>query len=197
MPLSRPVIDALMYWPRLGGTPAIETDVGVLVPLFNELLDRLPWWNRDWRVIEVRPGYPFRMTSGNVVEEINEVDVPGTLGTDAGATLPLTARVRFTGDRLLRFEVKAGAAVITPGLAAPGEREPHPFGAVLAVLMQTRRISHKELAMRCGRAMSTIAKVLRGCPPTRRLAAELATALDMPKTDLFAIAGLEPPAPED
>lgn len=70
--------------------------------------------------------------------------------------------------------------------------ERHPFGSVLGTLMELRGISVKEMAVRCGRSMSTIDIVRSGgWNPHRIPVAELAEALDMSEEDLLAIAGLD------
>lgn len=189
------MIEALTYWPGL--VHAVEptpVDLGVLPPLFNELLDEWPWWDRAWRVTRVEPARPREIARDEprAVSRFTEVTVPGTVSRDAGKTLPMSARVRFSDDQLIRFQAKIGDIVIGPGSAAAGVPEPHPFGSVLATLMDLRGISVQEMAVRCARSMSTINMVRSGgWNPHQILVAELAEALEMSEKDLLTIAGLD------
>ncbi|MFI7431264.1 helix-turn-helix domain-containing protein [Micromonospora sp. NPDC049836] len=193
-PLSPAVIEALTYWPGIVHPVApTPVDLGVLPTWFNELLDEWPWWDRAWRVTRVEPAHPCEIARDEprAVSRFTEVTVPGTVSRHAGDTLPLSARVRFSDDLLIRFQAKVGDVVIGPGSAAAGVPERHPFGSVLGTLMDLRGISVREMAVRCGRSMSTINMVRSGSwNPHRILVAELAEALDMSEEDLLAIAGL-------
>jgi hypothetical protein len=193
--LSPAVIEALTYWPDVAhAVPPEPVDLRVLPPLFNELLDEWPWWDRTWRVSEVRPAWPREIVRDEPpgVSMFIEVTVPGTVTRDTADALPLSARVRFRDDRLTLFQAKIGHVVVGPGSAVTGAPEPHPFGPVLSALMDWRGISVKEMAIRCKRSMSTIMMVRAGVwNPYRVLVAELATALDMPEKDLLAVAGLD------
>lgn len=193
--LSPAVIEALTYWPGIVHAVApTPVDLGVLPPLFNELLDEWPWWDRAWRVTRVEPARPREIAQDEprAVSRFTEVTVPGTVSRDAGDTLPMSARVRFSDDQLIRFQAKIGDIVIGPGSAAAGVPEPHPFGSVLATLMDLRGISVKEMAVRCARSMSTINMVRSGgWNPHQILVAELAEALEMSEKDLLTIAGLD------
>ncbi|MEU2130629.1 hypothetical protein [Streptomyces sp. NPDC018352] len=65
--LTVDVIAALTYWPGIirGGqeNPPDPVDPTVLPPFFNEVLQDLPWWNRDWKVSHVEPGLPLEIGS--------------------------------------------------------------------------------------------------------------------------------------
>ncbi|MBU2669298.1 helix-turn-helix domain-containing protein [Actinoplanes bogorensis] len=188
--LSPAVVEALTFWPRL--TQATGVDVSVLVPFFNELLGEWPFWDSRWRVTRAGHAYPYEIAKDEErsVSRFTEVSVPGEVGHDDGRALPWVARVRFTGDRLVRFEAKVGAAVIGPALTEPGRPEPNPFGAVLTRLMEARGLTRHDMAVRCRRAQSTIVGVMRGASnPHRILLTEMAAALEMPEADLLAIAG--------
>jgi hypothetical protein len=195
--LTAAVTAALTYWPGVvHAEPPTPADLGVLPPLFDELLGEWPWWDRAWRVTRVEPAHPRQVAADDerAFSLFTEVTVPGTISRDGGDTLPFAARVRFRDDRLIRFEAKAGEVIIRPGLAAAGEPEPHPFGAVLGRLMDLRGISRREMAERCFRSQSTIAMLRAGVwNPDRKLVAELAAALDLSEQDLLAIAGLDGP----
>ncbi|MGW3327215.1 hypothetical protein [Streptomyces virginiae] len=39
--------------------PPDPVDLTVLPLCFNEVLQDLPWWNRDWKVSHVEAGLPF------------------------------------------------------------------------------------------------------------------------------------------
>jgi hypothetical protein len=111
---------------------------------------------------------------------------------DTDRTLPFFARVRFEGDRLLRFHAKVADTVVGPALAEAGAPEPHPFGAVLHKLMDNRGVSVRDLAQRTGRAMSTIHSARAGGRnPHPVLVAEIARALGIPEADLAAVAGVD------
>ncbi|OJF12090.1 hypothetical protein BG844_22615 [Couchioplanes caeruleus subsp. caeruleus] len=168
--------------------------LAVLPSFFNDLLGELPWWNGIWRVIHVEPAHPREIASDHdrQMNRCTEVSVPGTLSGDPGQTLPFFGRVRFQGDRLLRFQAKIADTVVGPALAEAGTPEPHPFGAALRKLMDNRGVSVKDLAMRTARAMSTINAVQTGWHnPHPVLIREIARALDIPEADLAAIAGVD------
>ena len=180
------MIEALTYRPGIAhAVPPAPVDLSVLPPFFNELLDEFPWWDRAWRVSEVQPG------RRRAHPPSTEVSLPGTVGRDTGETLPFSARVRFSQDRLTWFQAKVDHVVIGPARAAAGEPEPHPFGAVFAALMDRRGISEDQMARRSFLARSTIRMLRHGIwNPHRDQVAALAVALDMPEQDLLAIAGL-------
>jgi hypothetical protein len=189
------VQNALTYWPRIVHTKRSKAvDLAVLPPFFNSLLAELPWWNSTWKVMQVEPAYPRELASNDDRQKnmSTEVSVPGTMGDGAGQTLPFFGRVRFEGNRLLRFQAKIADTILGPALAEAGTPEPHPFGAVLRQLMDNRGVSVKELAVRTGRAMSTINAARTGWRnPHPVLVHEIARALGIPKEDLAAIAGLD------
>jgi hypothetical protein len=137
---------------------AVSVDLAVLPPFFNGLLDELPWWAGTWRVTQVEPAKPHEFASHHDRQRyrFTEVSVPGTLSDGAGLTFPFVARVRFEGDRLLRFQAKIADMIVGPALSEAGAPERHPFGVVLRRLMDSRGLSVKDLAMQTGRAMSTI-----------------------------------------
>jgi hypothetical protein len=197
--LSEPVLAALSYWPanRAGAEPA---DLSVLPPFLDELFDRWPWWDRSWRVTAVEPARAAVQESGlpRSARPYSQVYLAGTIARDTGETLPLSAKIWFSGTRLLRVEAKVGDVVIGPAVFPAGEPEKYPFGALLGSLMTSRGVSVTELARRTERAMSTIAAVASGYrPPSRSLVEDIAAALGIPAADLLAISGLEllgPPA---
>jgi hypothetical protein len=193
--LTPAVLKALTYWPGIMHLEKPEpVDLAVLPPFFNDLLGELPWWKTAWQVTQVEPARPCEFASDHDRRKnrFTEVSVPGTLGGDAGRTLPFFARVRFEGDRLLRFQAKIAAMVVGPALAEAGAPEPHPFGAVLRKLMDNRGVSVKELAIRTARAMSTINAARTGWRnPHPVLVQEIARALGIPEADLAAVAGVE------
>ncbi|MEV6814808.1 hypothetical protein [Micromonospora sp. NPDC051296] len=188
---------ALMYWPGIVHTKRPEpVDLAVLPPFFNDLLTELSWWHSDWQVTQVEAAYPREVASNHDRQRnaFTEVTVPGTLEGRAGQTLPFVGRVRFKGNRLLRFQAKVADTIIGPALAKAGAPEPHPFGAVLCRLMDSRGVSMKELAVRTGRAMSTINAARTGWHnPYPVLVGEIAGALGIPEADLAAIAGVDAP----
>ncbi|GIH16634.1 helix-turn-helix domain-containing protein [Rugosimonospora africana] len=162
--------------------------------ILNDLLGELPWWNSTWRVTQVEPADPREVASDHDRQKnrVTEVSVPGTLAGDAGQTLPFFARVRFEGNRLLRFQAKTADTVIGPALAEAGAPEPHPFGAVLRKLMDNRGVSVRKLAMDTGRAMSTTNAARTGWHnPHPVLVREIARALGIPEADLAAVAGVD------
>ncbi|MEU4427844.1 helix-turn-helix transcriptional regulator [Actinoplanes sp. NPDC024001] len=193
--LTPVVLQALTYWPGIVHAKAPKpADLTVLPPFFNGLLSELPWWNTTWRVLDVEPAKPREFASDHDRQKNRfiEVSVPGTLGDGAGQTLPFFARVRFEGDRLLRFQAKIADTVVGPALGEAGSHEPHPFGAVLRKLMDNRGLSVKDVARRTYRAMSTIhAAQSGGRNPHPVLVREIAGALDIPEADLTAIAGVD------
>jgi hypothetical protein len=186
---------ALTYWPDIVHTKRPEpVDLAVLPPFFNHLLAELPWWNSAWQVTQVEPAYPREVASNDDRQKnrFTEVSVPGTLGGSAGQTLPFFGRVRFEGNLLLRFHAKIADTIVGPALAEAGAPEPHPFGAVLRKLMDSRGVSVKELALRTARAMSTIHAARTGWHnPHPVLVHEIARALSVPEEDLAAIAGVD------
>lgn len=193
--LTPAVVEALTYWPSLVHAEEPKpVDLAVLPPFFNGLLSELPWWDSAWRVTHVEPAKPREFASDHERQRnrFTEVSVPGTLDGGAGQTLPFHGRVRFEGDRLLRFQAKIGDAIIGPALSAAGTHEPHQFGAVLRKLMDSRGLSVKDVARLTSRAMSTIyAAQSGGRNPHPILVREIARALDIPEADLVAIAGVD------
>jgi hypothetical protein len=196
--LSADVIAALTYWPGsiVPGRkfPRNPVDLTALPTFFNDMLQDLPWWNRDWKVTHVEPGEPLEIASDHDRSntKFTEVSVPGTVSSDSGETLPFVAKVRFESDRLIRFQAKIGDIVLGPAHAPAGKLEPHPFGKVFTRLMDLRGIPVREMAMQTYRSMSTI-QMLRGgrLNPRPVLAKEIATVLHLSQEDIAAIAGLD------
>jgi hypothetical protein len=173
----------------------VPADLSVLPPFLDELLGELPWWNRAWRVSEVGPAYPNAVPHPKPagVAQFVEVTVPGSVNGDGTEGLPFSARLRFADDRLLRWQVKVGDAVIGPGLAPAGEPEPHPFGPVFRGLMEVRGLSVRQAARQSLRAESSIKRLRVGnLIPHPALVADVARALEMPAEDLAVVAGLDP-----
>ncbi|MFD0144200.1 MULTISPECIES: helix-turn-helix domain-containing protein [unclassified Streptomyces] len=196
--LTVDVIAALRYWPGViwGGqkNPPDPVDVTVLPPFFNEVLQDLPWWNRDWKVIHIEPGLPVEIGSDHHghPSEFIEVSVPGTVGSGGDERLPFVAKVGFAGDRLIRFQAKIGDVVLGPAVAPAGRLEPHPFATVLTRLMNLRGIPVKAMARETARSMSTIHMLRNGSlNPDPSLTQEIAKVLDMCEADVRVIAGLE------
>ncbi|GAA0445712.1 hypothetical protein GCM10009531_40750 [Actinoplanes capillaceus] len=187
-PLSEAEIAALRYWPRYARTGPTPVDGDVLVPLLGELLEELPWWDRAWRVTSAGHADPVDMTRIDVVPDPVEVAVPGTVGRDGADELPLSARIRIHGDRLVRFEVKVGDLVIAPGREPAGTPERHRFGVVLTALMTSHGISRREMARRCGLAASTIAAAMGGRRPHERVITSVAPEVGMTVEDMTALA---------
>lgn len=196
--LTAEVIVALRYWPDVIHSsqkhPPDPADLTVLPPFFNEVLQDLPWWNRDWKVSDVEPGVPLEIESDHdrSTTRFTEVSVPGTAGSGSGESLPFVAKIRFTGDQLIRFQAKIGDMVLGPADAPAGRLEPHPFAAVFSRLMDLRGIPVKDMARQTARSMSTIHLLRSGrLNPHPVLAKEIAKALDMSEADINAIAGLD------
>ncbi|MFD0567942.1 helix-turn-helix domain-containing protein [Kitasatospora saccharophila] len=165
----------------------------VLLPFFNEVLQDLPWWNRDWKVNRVQPGLPAE-TGDHLCDpavRFTEVSIPGTVASGTGESLPFVAKVGFTGDRLIRFQAKIGDIVIGPAIAPAGQSEPHPFGRMLAGLMDLRGIPVRDMARAAGLSMSTIHMLRHGDNPTLAQVRLIAGILDMSKADVRIIAGLD------
>ncbi|MER7849789.1 XRE family transcriptional regulator [Kitasatospora sp. NPDC096077] len=196
--LTADVIAALRYWPGIiwGGqkNPPDPVDITVLPPFFNEVLQDLPWWNRDWRVDHVEPGKPLETGRGRygLLSTYVEVFVPGTVGSGGGESLPFVAKVGFAGERLVGFQAKIGDVVLGPATVPAGRPEPHPFARLFTGLMDLRGISVKEMALATARSMSTI-HMLRGgsTNPDPELVQEVAWALGMTEADVRVIAGLD------
>ncbi|SDT29850.1 hypothetical protein SAMN05216371_1814 [Streptomyces sp. TLI_053] len=196
--LTADVIAALTYWPetihRDGKWPPDPVDLTVLPPFFTEVLQELPWWNRDWRVTDVEPGRPLEIASDHrgLPYRFTEVSVPGTAGSSGGESLPLVAKVGFAGNCLVRFQAKIGDVALGPATAPAGQLEPHPFARVLAGLMDLRGIPVRTMARGTARSMSTIHMLRRGVlNPEPLLAEEVAKVLDMSEADVKVIAGLD------
>ncbi|MFB7373993.1 XRE family transcriptional regulator [Streptomyces sp. NPDC056222] len=196
--LTVDVIAALTYWPGViwGGqkNPPDPVDVAVLPPFFNEVLQDLPWWNRDWKVTHIEPGLPLEIGSDlhGHPAGFTEVSVPGTVGSGGDERLPFVAKVGFAGDRLIRFQAKIGDVVLGPAVAPAGRLEPHPFARVLTRLMNLRGIPVKVMAREAARSMSTIHMLRSGrLNPDPSLTQEIAKVLDMCEADVRVIAGLE------
>ncbi|MFI8368466.1 helix-turn-helix transcriptional regulator [Streptomyces sp. NPDC085466] len=195
--LTADVIAALRYWPGViwGGQPypPDPVDMTILPPFFNEVLQDLPWWNRDWRVDSVQPGLPAETGDHRCDPAVRftEVSIPGTVASGNGETLPFVAKVGFTGDRLIRFHVKIGDVVIGPSVNPAGQAEPHPFGRMLTGLMNLRGISVGEMAKAAGLSMSTIHMLRSGHNPSLLQARLIAGILDMSEADVKVIAGLD------
>ncbi|WP_155370223.1 helix-turn-helix domain-containing protein [Catellatospora vulcania] len=193
--LEPAVLQALNYWPRYRDIERRQqVDLTVLLPFFDGLLLELPWWNPVWRVTHVEPADPHEFPSEHDRQRnrFTEVSVPGTVSPGDGTATAFVGRVRFEGDRLLRFQAKIGDVVLGPALAEAGRTEPHPFGPLLRSLMDNRGLSIKDLARATGRAMSTIAALRGGGhSPHPVIVREVADALDLPAEDLAAIAGVD------
>ncbi|KQX26959.1 hypothetical protein ASD97_38135 [Streptomyces sp. Root63] len=195
--LTADVIAALRYWPGViwGGqkNPPDPVDMTVLPPFFNQTLQDLPWWNRDWKVDRVQPGHPVETGDHRCdpVVRFTEVSIPGTVASDNGESLPLVAKVGFTGDQLVRFQAKIGDVVIGPAVAPAGRSEPHPFGRMLTGLMDQRGIPVRDMARAAGLSLSTIHMLRRGHNPNLLQARLIAGILDMSEADVSVIAGLD------
>lgn len=196
--LSVDVIAALTYWPGSiwGGqkNPPDPVDLAVLPSFFNEVLQELPWWNRDWQISHVEPGLPLEIGSDHHghPSTFTEVSVPGTVGSDGGESLPFVAKVGFAGDQLIRFQAKIGDVVLGPAVAPAGRLEPHPFARVLTGLMNLRGIPVRAMARETARSMSTIHMLRSGRHnPEPPLTQEIAKVLGMSEADVRVIAGLD------
>ncbi|PRX59057.1 hypothetical protein B0I32_121161 [Nonomuraea fuscirosea] len=196
--LTADVIAALRYWPGVihGGqkNPPDPVDLTVLPPFFNEVLQDLPWWNRDWKVSDVEPGIPLEIESDHdrSTTRFTEVSVPGTASASSGESLPFVGKVRFTSDRLIRFQAKIGHMVVSPADTPAGQLEPHPFSAVFSRLMDLRGIPVRDMARQTARSMSTIHMLRNGrLNPHPVLAKEIAEVLGMSEADIHAIASLD------
>ncbi|WP_327074728.1 helix-turn-helix transcriptional regulator [Kitasatospora purpeofusca] len=201
--LTTDVIAALTYWPGIiwvgQKNPPDPVDVTVLPPFFNELLQELPWWNRDWRISDVEPGRPLEINSDHhgLPAAFTEVSVPGTAGSGSGETLPFVAKVGFAGDRLIRFQAKIGEVVLGPAAGPAGQLEPHPFARVLTGLMELRGIPVQEMAVETARSPSTIHMLRNGkLNPKPLLAREVAKVLGMSEADMRVVAGLDDGSPQ-
>ncbi|MFC6020632.1 hypothetical protein ACFP2T_31220 [Plantactinospora solaniradicis] len=196
--LSAAVIAALKYRPGsfVPGRkfPQKPVDLTVLPPFFNDLLQDLPWWNRDWKVTHVEPARPYEVASQHdrSMTRFTEVSVPGIISTDSGDALPFFGKVRIVGNQMIRFQAKIGDMVLGPAQAPAGQPEPHPFGMVFSRLMDLREISVRDAAIHSERSMSTI-NVLRSghLNPHPILVKEIAAVLNMSEDDVAAIAGLD------
>ncbi|GAA1657934.1 helix-turn-helix domain-containing protein [Actinoplanes couchii] len=190
--LSPAVLAALTYLPRFN--QRLEpVDLTPLIPFLNELLDDLPWWNRDYRVTRVELVLPHEIPDypGGRLKRFTEVSVPAMLTDGAGHELPFFGRIRFEGDILRRFEAKVGDTVITPALRPAGVQDPHPFGPLLEALMANRHHSTSDLANGAGLSRSTVRWLgSGGLRPHPNLVRHLAEALGLPEADLAAIAGV-------
>jgi hypothetical protein len=191
--LTPDILEALTFREMVWGEAPPESVNGLLPSFFNELLDELPWWNRDWRVTAARTPrrLGFESDDPGHLSRISVVAVPGTASHPDGRTLLFSGTVRFTGDRLLAFDAKIGDRVITPAVEPADKYEPHPFGAVLTRLMENRELAPGTVARRTFRAQSTIRMAQAGYDPHRVLVAELAKALGLDVADLLAVAGLD------
>ncbi|SEN89737.1 helix-turn-helix domain-containing protein [Actinacidiphila rubida] len=195
--LTADVIAALRYWPGViwvgQKNPPDPVDMTVLPPFFNEVLQGLPWWNRDWKVVRVQPGTPAETGDHrcDAAVRFTEVSIPGTVTAGNGESLPFVAKVGFTGERLIRFQAKIGDVVIGPAVAPAGRSEPHPFGRILTGLMDLRGIPVKDMARAAGLSMSTIHMLRRGDNPHLMLVRRIAGNFDLSEADLRVIAGLD------
>ncbi|MFF6803826.1 XRE family transcriptional regulator [Streptomyces sp. NPDC012616] len=196
--LTLDVIAALMYWPGViwGGqkNPPDPVDLTVLPPFFNDVLQGLPWWNRDWKVSHVEPGLPLEIESDHHghPSTFTEVSVPGTVGSSGGESLAFVAKVGFAGDQLIRLQTKIGDVVLGPAVATAGRLEPHPFARVLTGLMDLRGIPVGVMARETARSMSTIHMLRSGRHnPEPSLTQEIAKVLGMSEADVRVIAGLD------
>ncbi|MGW1186928.1 helix-turn-helix domain-containing protein [Streptomyces sp. NPDC002559] len=169
-------------------------DLTVLPRFFNEVLQELPWWNRDWKVSHVEPGLPLEIESDHHGHPsgFTEVSVPGTVGSGSGKSLPFVAKVGFAGEQLVRFQAKIGDVVLGPAVTPAGRLEPHPFAKVLTGLMDLRGIPVKAMARETARSMSTIHMLRNGRHnPEPLLVQEIARVLGMSEADVEVIAGLD------
>ncbi|MFD0264081.1 XRE family transcriptional regulator [Kitasatospora indigofera] len=195
--LTADVIAALRYWPDVlwagQKNPPDPVDMAVLPPFLNEVLQDLPWWNRDWKVDRVRPGNPDETGDHrrDPAVRFTEVSIPGTVVSGNGESLPFVAKVGFTGDRLIRFQAKIGDVVIGPAVAPAGLPEPHPFGRMLTGLMDLRGIPVRDMARAVGLAASTIHMLRDGHNPDLLQARLIARVLNMSEADVGVIAGLD------
>ncbi|MFG2432996.1 helix-turn-helix domain-containing protein [Streptomyces sp. NPDC048590] len=195
--LTAEVIAALRYWPHTiwvgQKNPPDPVAMAVLPPFFNEVLQDLPWWNREWRVDRVQPGLPNETGDHRCDPAVRftEVSIPGTVASGNGESLPLVAKVGFTGDRLIRFQAHIGDMVIGPAVAPAGQPEPHPFARMLTGLMDLRGISVRDMARATGLSMSTVRMLRRGRNPDLPHARLIAETLNMPEADIRIIAGLD------
>ncbi|MFD0153735.1 XRE family transcriptional regulator [Streptomyces sp. NPDC055721] len=196
--LTADVIAALTYWPGViwGGqkNPPDPVDLTVLPSFFNEVLQELPWWNRDWQISHVEPGLPLEIDSDHHghPSTFTEVAVPGAVGSGGGESLPFIAKVGFAGDQLIRFQAKIGDVVLGPAVAPAGRPEPHPFARVLTGLMDLRGIPVRAMARETARSMSTIHMLRNGRHnPEPLLTQEIAKVLGMSEADVRVIAGLD------
>lgn len=192
------VIAALTYWPGViwvgQKNPPDPVDLSVLPPFFNEVLQGLPWWNRDWKVSDVKPGLPLEIESDHHghPSKFTEVSLPGTVGSGGGESLPLVAKVGFAGDRLIRFQAKIGDVLLGPAVAPAGQLEPHPFARIFTGLMDLRGIPVGVMARETGRSMSTINMLRNGrLNPKPLLTQQIAKVLGMSEADVRVIAGLD------
>ncbi|KQX12186.1 hypothetical protein ASC82_13115 [Streptomyces sp. Root431] len=195
--LTADVIAALRYWPGViwagQKNPPDPVDMTVMPPFLNDVLQDLPWWNRDWTVDRVQPGFPTE-TGEHLCDpavRFTEVSIPGTVASGNGESLPFVAKVGFTGDRLIRFQAKIGDVVIGPAVASAGQPEPHPFGRMLTGLMDLRGIPVRDMARAAGLSLSTIHMLRRGLNPNLLHARLIAGILDMSEADVRVIAGLD------
>ncbi|GAA3507297.1 helix-turn-helix domain-containing protein [Streptomyces showdoensis] len=202
--LTVDVIAALTYWPGIiwGGqeNPPDPVDLTVLPPFFDEVLQELPWWNRDWRISHVEPGVPLEIGTGHHghPSPFTEVSVPGAVGPAGGESLPFVAKVGFAGDRLIRFHAKVGEVVLAPAVTPAGRLEPHPFARVLTGLMDLRGIPVRTMARETARSMSTIHMLRSGRHnPDPLLTREIARVLGMSEADVRVIAGLDDGSSEE
>ncbi|WP_329172820.1 helix-turn-helix transcriptional regulator [Streptomyces sp. NBC_01477] len=195
--LTSDVIAALRYWPGViwvgQKNPPDPVDLTVLPPFFNEVLQALPWWNRDWKIDSVQAGLPAETGDHRCDPAVRftEVSIPGTVASGSSESLPFVAKVGFTGDRLIRFQAKIGDVVIGPAVAPAGRSEPHPFGRMLTELMDLRGIPVGEMARAAGLSMSTIHMLRGGRNPNLLQARLIARILDMSEADVRVIAGLD------
>jgi hypothetical protein len=169
-------------------------DHRVLAGLLHQQIRRWPWWSREWRFIEIHEVLPRQIHA-----MVHTVTVNGTIARDVTEILPLSALMRVAGARdtepwMDRFQVQAGDALIGPPIR---HDDPHPFGAILSALMDRRGLSRRDVAIHCGLAESTVAKMRGGyaVPQDRNRVADLAEVLKMPAGDLMAIVGLPDDAP--
>jgi hypothetical protein len=115
-PAGRPHVEPEVLAPE-------PVDTAVLPPSLNGMLWELPWWDRGWRVTHVEPAHPCEIAADEDrrLSRFTEVAVPGTVSRDAAETLPFSARVRWAGHRLVRFQAKIGDTVLGPATGAAGE----------------------------------------------------------------------------
>jgi hypothetical protein len=129
--LTADVIAALTYWPGIiwvgQKNPPDPVDISVLLPFFNELLQELPWWNRDWKVSHVEPGTPQQHADddrGSMVLR-PAVAPPGRLEPHPFATV-LTGLMDLRGISIRAMALGTARSMSTIHLLRSGRLNPKP-----------------------------------------------------------------------